>query len=177
MNTIFYRIFGTEDKCYESFAKIYTVSFPIFEQRDEEQQTAAFKDSRYHLLVTLENETVASFISYWDFETYVYIEHLAVNPSLRGKNIGSETLDAFAGFIGKTIILEIDPPVDNVSKKRLQFYERLGYKTNPYKHSHPAYKPQQYKPHELLVLSNPDSLDEEGYNTFFRDLRDIVMKA
>lgn len=176
MKEKFHRITGKKDKYYTSFAEIYAVSFPIFEQRDEKQQLSAFQNEHYHLLAVIEDDTLVSFISYWDFDTYVYIEHLAVNPILRGRNAGSNTLIAFADFIEKTIILEIDPPVDEVSNKRLRFYEKLGYKTNPYQHFHPAYKPEHFPPHELLVLSNPAGLSEREYEQFFRDLTDIVMK-
>lgn len=176
MDNLFYHITGTQDKYYNTFKDIYSVSFPIYEQRDEKQQAYAFTDTHYHLLATIEDDVLVSFISYWEFDTYVYIEHLAVNPGLRGRNAGSKTLSAFAEHIQKTIILEIDPPVDEISRKRLRFYEKLGYKTNPYKHFHPAYMPQQYEPHELLVLSNPASLDKAEYKQFYKDLKSVVMK-
>lgn len=170
----FYRITDVQDKWYKPFAEIYKVSFPVHEQRNELQQATAFSDSRYHLIITTEDEKLLSFIAYWDFDEYVYIEHLAVNPQFRGRNIGSQALNDFAGLVANTVILEIDPLTDDVSKKRLGFYEKLGYKLNTYRHFHPPYNPQ-FPPHELLVLSLHRELSREDYNRFERDLREVVM--
>lgn len=171
----FYRISGTEDVWYKPFYEIYAVSFPVYEQRNRNQQLTAFSDGHYNLLVQKEEELLSSFISYWEFDDYIYIEHLAVNPELRGQNIGSQTLTAFAETTDKTIILEIDPLRDEIARKRLRFYQNLGYQLNRYTHYHPPYNPE-YPPHELLVLSFPEKLSEEQYNRFAHDLNDIIMR-
>ena len=172
----FYRIKDTEDKWYKSFREIYAVSFPVHEQRDERQQEEAFEDKRYHIVIKTDEDKLVSFIAYWDFKDYVYIEHLAVNPELRGQNKGCELMEDFAEFISKTIILEIDPPVDDVSKKRLKFYKKMGYEVNPYIHFHPAYK-EGLLPHELVVLSLNRQLEKSEYYDFYDDLCNIVMKT
>jgi len=171
----FYRIKDTKGIWYKSFLEIYTISFPVHEQRNSRQQEEAFGDDRYHLVIKTEGELLVSFIAYWDFPDYVYIEHLAVNPDLRGQNKGSELLNDFAAITDKTIILEIDPPVDEMSWKRLSFYERLGYIPNTYTHYHPAYN-KANKPHKLLVLSYKEELTEKVYGQFYKDLCNIVMK-
>lgn len=170
----FYKITSTEDKWYNAFRDIYMLSFPVFEQRNDQQQLAAFHNKNYHLWAILENEKLISFISFWNFEAYLYIEHLAVNPELRGKNIGSKTLNYFAKEVKKNILLEIDPPIDEVSKNRLRFYSRLEYKANHWKHLHPPYN-SAYPPHELVVLSLHQALKEEQYQQFYSDLINIVM--
>ncbi|GEM_PF-78613 len=170
----FYRIKSVKDKYYSAFYDIYSQSFPIHEQRNVEQQVMAFDSEDYHLVCLLEQDEILSFIAYWDFNSYVYIEHLAVNHKMRGKNIGSETLSLFAHVIQKTIILEIDPLIDEIALKRYRFYEKLGYISNPYLHHHPAYN-REYTPHKLVVLSYPNKLDQTQYNKFNNDLRDIVM--
>lgn len=170
----FYRIKDIEDRFYPAFYNIYFQSFPIHEQRNSIQQAIAFRDDRYHLIALTEDENILSFIAYWDFDTYVYIEHLAVNSEMRGQNIGSRTLSFFAEVIKKTIILEIDPLIDEVAQKRYRFYEKLGYISNPYSHHHPPYNPE-YPPHELVVLSYPRKLNEAEYHQFKADLTQIVM--
>ena len=174
MTQSFYRISSSGDKWYKPFKEIYTVSFPIHEQRTEAQQQAAFADDHYHLLVLIESDNLLSFIAYWDFSDYVYIEHLAVNPQFRGQEIGSKMLIAFAEKVEKTVLLEIDPLVDDISKKRLRFYKKLGYMVNPYEHFHPAYNPD-YLPHQLLLLSHDIELVQSQFDKFSDDLANIVM--
>lgn len=172
---IFHKINDKNDAWYKAFRDIYEVSFPVFEQRSEEQQLKAFDHMSYNLLIKTDNDTLVSFISYWDFAEYVYIEHLAVNAQMRGMNEGSKMLNDFAKIIGKMILLEIDPPINEIAKKRLSFYERLGYKTNPYKHLHPPYN-KDYPPHELVVLSLNKEISQNQYNQFYNDLANVVMK-
>jgi len=174
----FYKITSSDDSWYKEFWKIYSMSFPIYEQRNSEQQLYAFENVRYNLFcqVDFDKGMLNSFISFWEFDEYVYIEHLAVNERLRGNNIGTTMLEQFKDVIKKTVILEIDPIIDNVSQKRLEFYQKLDFRLNPYEHYHPAYD-KNYKPHKLLVLSTERELTPDLYQIFKNDLDQVVMKC
>ena len=41
---------SSQHELYDSWRKLYTVSFPIFEQRTQEQQEKAFSCADYHLV-------------------------------------------------------------------------------------------------------------------------------
>lgn len=62
-----------QDPLYPAFEQVYATSFPLFEQRTEQQQEQAFQSPNYHLEVYLKDNLFIGFISYWDFSTYVYI--------------------------------------------------------------------------------------------------------
>ena len=47
---------------------------------------------------------------------------------MRGRGYGAQAL-SLLGERKKTVILEIDPPNDEVSARRKAFYERAGYKS------------------------------------------------
>ena len=66
-------ITSNTDPNYASFRSLYQGSFPIFEQRTESEQLAAFSDSHYRLIVYTEKETLAAFIGAWDFNGYIEI--------------------------------------------------------------------------------------------------------
>ncbi len=70
----------------------------------------------------------------------------------------------------KTIILEIDPPVDEKSKRRMGFYERVGFLQNSFDHIHPPYH-NGIKGHELVVMSYPEKLSISEYDLFFQYLK------
>ncbi len=160
---------------YQSFRDLYVESFPIFEQRTATQQAYAFQCERYKLLVFTDGDTFLGFISYWDFDTYRYVEHFAVNAVLRGKGYGSRMLQAFLQTTDKVTLLEIDPVVDSVSEARLRFYKKCGFHENPYPHRHPAYR-SEYKPHSLEVLTAKRKITKEEYKRFYMDLSKTVMK-
>lgn len=160
---------------YKSFHDLYNTSFPVFEQRSAEQQKEAFQEEQYKLLAFTEGETFLGFISYWEFDTYRYVEHFAVNAELRGKGYGSTMLREFLQSTGKVILLEIDPITDSVSEARLRFYKRCGFYENAYPHKHPAYR-SDYAPHDLIVLTSKREISKEEYQDFYMDLSNVVMK-
>lgn len=160
---------------YNQFKELYTISFPIFEQRTEEQQEKAFNHSAYHLSGYEENNAFIGFISYWEFEEYIYIEHFAINQELRGKGYGNKILNDFITIkTPKIVLLEIDPIVDEVSEARLRFYRRCGFYENPYPHIHPPYR-NGNKGHSLVVLTTQREITEKEYQTFHTELTEVVM--
>lgn len=74
----------------------------------------------------------------------------------------------------KTLILEIDPPVDELSRRRKGFYERCGFAENPYEHIHPPYH-WGNSGHELVVMTWPGRISREEYSAFARYLHERVM--
>lgn len=160
---------------YGWFAALYAKSFPIYEQRTEAQLRAAFESKEYHLLAFTEGGRAVGFVCFWAFDTYLYIEHLAVSRDLRGRGYGSQILkQVVRGASGKRVLLEIDPVTDEVSAARLRFYEQSGFYAAPYAHRHPPYR-AGYEAHELLVLSHGTPLSEDEYALFAHDLLVTVM--
>lgn len=162
---------------YKAFREIYDISFPIFEQRTEQQQTDAFADSRYHLDCYTGNEPgrLQGFIAYWRFENYTYVEHFAIHPDERGKGLGGQILSNLIEQESGRVLLEIDPVVDEISAARLRFYQSYGFVENSYAHIHPAYR-EEYPDHSLVVLSTEGMMSNAEYEVFASDLNLIVMK-
>lgn len=132
------------------------------------------RDPRYHCQIFYQDGLLLGFIFWWACGEQIYIEHLAINPALRGRNYGSRLLAEFCERAGKTVILEIDPPEDEIAIRRLRFYQGLGFCLNDYAHVHPPYQPD-YEGHALRVLSYPALLDEEDYLRFNRVMVEEVM--
>lgn len=165
---------NTSDPLYAPFIALYAQSFPIFEQRTASQQEKAFASPSYHLSAYHEADTLVGFISYWEFETYIYIEHLAVNQATRGKGYGSKLMKELIASTSKIILLEIDPIVDDISASRLRFYQHLGFYSNSHTHTHPPYR-EGYSAHPLVVLTTQRAITQVEYQLFSHDLTHIVM--
>ena len=90
-------------------------------------------------------------------------------PEMRGRGY------LLLGERKKTVILEIDPPNDEVSVRRKAFYERAGYRANPFEHIHPPYH-SEYKGHRLVVMTCPTAISENEYKNFNSYLENVVMK-
>lgn len=159
---------------YTTFENLYKNSFPIFEQRTVEQQEKAFASDKYHLDCYFKEGLFIGFISYWEFDDYIYIEHFAILRELRGSGYGSTLLKEFICRNSKQALLEIDPVTDEISAARLRFYKACGFYENSYLHTHPPYR-NEFEGHSLVILTTNNEINEEKYFRFSSDLKNIVM--
>ena len=73
----------------EKVWRLYEESFPAHERRSLTAQEQAFADCRARSKVMLDDEgEVMALVFYWLYAGMVYVEFLAVNPAMRGRNIG-----------------------------------------------------------------------------------------
>ena len=167
-----HRITQVKDPLYEKALRLYSISFPAHEQREALSQTQILQQEEYHFDVICDNGELIGEILYWDIGGACYIEHFCVLPAMRNKHYGQKILNAYQVT---PLILEIDPPVDDVSIRRKGFYERCGFIENPYTHIHPAYHKENVG-HTLVIMSSPKILETDEYERFNHYLQNTVMK-
>lgn len=153
--------------------KLYEESFPLAERRKEEDHLRAAADERFFPLSAWEGNQLMGILFYWEWESYRYLEYLAVNPELRGHGHGSEILRHLCDT-DHTVILEIDPLSNELSVRRLQFYERAGFTLTPYRFMHLPYR-KEAQPIELLILSYPKMITKEQHNHFLQFVNERVI--
>ena len=158
---------------YGKALELYGISFPFHEQRERPSQDRILCDSEYHFSLVHEGGDFVALVLFWETEDFIYIEHLAVLPEMRGHGYGQRTL-GYLGKKGKTLILEIDPPSDSISERRKGFYLRCGFRENPFRHIHPPYH-EGYDGHELALMTYPRTISDELYGSFLSYLRTRVM--
>jgi len=169
------RITTTEDPLFQKFWQIYTESFAYIERRDIELQQTAFTSPFYRLDVYLKKSEVAGFMGYWIFNQYIYVEHFAIARNQQGTGKGTLMMKTLQQQTKKIILLEIEPVVDETTKRRWLFYEKLGFLKTPHFHLMPVYHPGDDPNVRLDVLSYPFVIDEALYNQYDRDMKSIVM--
>ena len=152
---------------------LYEQSFPLHERRTLVAQCRRMDAPGYHFDLLLEEEELCGILLWWEAEGTRYVEHLAVCPGLRGSGTGSRALAAFLRE-GGPVVLEIDPPVDPLSRRRQEFYRRNGFFSNPYPHVHPPYR-KGFPGHPLVVMSSPAPISRTEYRQFYRFLDRVVM--
>lgn len=152
----------------ENFDKIFElmqISFPENEFRTYENQKKLLENPSYNIITKVDSDNnVVAFLAFWSFNNFNFIEHLAVNPNFRGKGTGTKIVSEFINSNKeKPIILEIEPPCDVISEKRLKFYEKLGFKLNDYEYFQPPLR-ENSKPYKLNVMSYPEKLNQKKFN-------------
>ena len=158
---------------YLIYAKeVYEYSFPP-EERLDFDKVLQRQDERYQMKIILdESDNAAGILFYWNFDTFVYIEHFAFSHSQRGKGQGSAVLKEFTTAQKLPVILEIELPETLDAQRRLDFYQRLGFVKNEYPYIQPPYSKE--KPSvEMLILSTEilsKSRFEEVKTTLYREM-------
>ena len=161
------------------FISLYELSFPVDERRlyESPEHFLAFLKSRegkFCAYEIMDGGSFAGFITSWEFEGYVYVEHFAVDGSMRGSGIGSEAFSLLlekAAQKGKPLILEVEMPEDELSRRRIGFYERLGGKLRTdFEYVQPPYR-KDSSPLPMRIMTWGEI--ELGPDTLRPMLRDV----
>lgn len=164
----------------EHFARLFEImeySFPEDERRDFEEQFGEFSKPFFHSMC-YEPDGIAGFMNYWDLGSFVYLEHFAVARELRGNGLGAKLMEEFFGTVGgRPVILEAEPPeLNETARRRVAFYERLGFNLNPHEYYQPPYKPVG-RPVRLVIMSAPKALTDEEFfrarTVLYRDAYEV----
>lgn len=129
---------------WDSLVAVYQESFPIEEQRPiEDIARLLIEDKRYAIYALLDAEKhFLGFITTWNFGEFIYIEHFALSPVFRSQGNGTKALTIFIRSQSLPILLEVEPPVDETSQRRIRFYKRCGFTLYDYPYIQPPYTPQ-----------------------------------
>ena len=167
------RITSTMHPLYQKAMDLYGISFPVHEQRETRSQKQILTQDAYHFDIIYDDEgKFIGEILYWEIAGFFYIEHFCILPAMRNKHYGQKILNTYQSA---PLILEIDPPEDEISIRRKGFYERCGFVENPYRHIHPPYHAENHG-HELVIMSSPKMLETDEYSRFNQYLQGTVMK-
>lgn len=136
--------------------RIYTESFPQDERRDFDEVVRLLRENDDFKMVLLsDGERPVGFISYWPWSDFVYMEHFAVDSSCRGGGYGAAGMAALLEQTGQPAVLEVEKPENELSRRRIGFYERLGFVLSTLPYIQPAYSPDR-NPMELYLMSHGD---------------------
>jgi N-acetylglutamate synthase-like GNAT family acetyltransferase len=152
-------------KKFDKIFDLMKTSFPENEYRTYENQKKLL-DKKEYKIITKEDEkgeTIA-FLSLWSALEFDFIEHFAVSPMCRGGGVGSEMMKNLMQNTNKPIILEIEIPHDEMSIKRLHFYERLGFKLNEHEYYQLPLR-KNAKPLKMNLMSYPEKLSRERFES------------
>ena len=169
------RIKNTDDQHFAEFWALYSSSFPLNERRLSSQQTDVFKKQEYQVDIYLSDNHVVGFIAFWTTKDFIYIEHLAIAPEVRSKGLGSAILKPFIERETIPVILEIEPTIDDLTHRRLKFYDSLGFIQNEHLHFQPPYHPED-QPLKFEILTYPHQISVDLYSQFSQFQKKTVMK-
>ena len=157
----------------EDFPKVYGImeqSFPKEERRSYEGQLALMERGNYRIY-GVEGPTggLRGFMAVWELKGYCFLEHFAVSPTERNSGLGTGMLGELKELYREPICLEAEPPVDEITRRRVAFYERNGF----YLHAYPYQQPslgEGRSPVPLQIMTTEERLTPEAFETLKKTL-------
>ena len=124
---------------YPEANQLLHLAFPPEERREDEQQRIVTDTNKmFQALAIISNFDFAGFVNIWHLNGVIYIEHIAIVPELRNQGIASDALRHLM-LHNRPIILEVELPHDDESRRRISFYERNGFVLRPTEYTQPPY--------------------------------------
>jgi ribosomal protein S18 acetylase RimI-like enzyme len=119
--------------------ELYCSAFPANERREYSGLVQLLYNAECVVNLIFADQKIAGFIIVWEFQNFVFIEHFAIEPELRGQGIGEKSLTIITKNYYKPVILETEPPIDEMSKRRVGFYQRNGFHLLRNQYFQPSY--------------------------------------
>ena len=157
---------GEFDRVYE----IMAASFPADEHRPYGEQKTLLAREEYEVyLWTGEDGGIRAFAAVWEFGSFAFVEHLAVDPLWRNHGVGGEFLQALLAALGKLVCLEVEPPESEITARRIGFYQRHNFFLNPYPYTQPPISAGR-RPVPLQLMTYGRSISAEEFAEMKRTL-------
>ncbi len=157
----------------KDFPGIYEImeqSFPKEEYRPYRDQLALMERECYRIYGE-EDPTGAlrGFMAVWELTGYCFLEHFAVAPTERNGGLGSGMLGELKDLYCEPICLEVEPPENGVTCRRVAFYERNGFTLHTYAYEQPSLG-EGRKPVPLQLMTTGAGLSQEAFEKLKRTL-------
>ena len=163
------------EKTFDEIFPLLEAAFPVTELRIKQDQYSLLQEEAYCLYGVRKDGLFAAVFAVWEFADFLYIEHFAVKEEHRNSGYGGMLLDMLLEEKGKPMVLEVEVPEDELTCRRVGFYERHGLIYNDY----PYLQPPLRKGNDMLPLrfmTKPGAVDEKTYERYKKQIYQSVYK-
>ena len=141
----------------EEFDRLYQIlsnNFPTKEIKEYNYMKDTFHAGLYQVLTLKDNDQIVGIMSFYQHDDFRFIDYFAIDGSLKGKGMGSKMLQYFINLDDKMVILEVEHPEDEQSKRRIAFYQRNGlYLNNQFEYFVPPVRNLKHRLYFHLMSS------------------------
>ncbi|SHF31674.1 GNAT family N-acetyltransferase [Dysgonomonas macrotermitis] len=158
----------------EFVEKLYIESFPANERRPVlEMHHVMDEDKRFSVFLLVNEEEVrVGFVTIWDLNSFLFIEHFAISPEQRNSGSGSKAMQALIAGTKQPLVGEIElPGSSDFAARRYRFYEKLGFEIWDMEYAQPPYV-EGYDSIPMLMLTYRDL----NFPTDFEKVKNTIYK-
>jgi ribosomal protein S18 acetylase RimI-like enzyme len=164
---------NTEHPLFAPAWHLYRRSFPPEERRGLRTQRKIMNHPLYHFEIITDKGEFTGFVLWWGFDDVRYLEHLATTPRRRGKGYGRRILEKFVSASELPVLLEVELPVTETGRRRIDFYRRAGFVLNGHAYRQPPYK-KGGDGVPLMLMTYPDAITGEEAARFCRLYHPVI---
>lgn len=154
---------------FDSVFPIMDEAFPEDEIREKEDQKELFSSPYYHFYIIKRQIKTVGILAAWEFDSFRFIEHLAVDRKCRGAGIGHTLLNEYIQMDERPVVLEVELPENEISRRRIAFYQDLGFYLNGFSYCQPPLRKGQ-SDKTLLIMSYPAPVKPEDFEPVKREI-------
>lgn len=162
---------------FQQATSLYESAFPKEERRPINLWQKMWKENeRFHIDIILldDGETFVGLLSYWLLGDFVYVEHFATMPCVRGRGLGGEVVSAFMKrHKNVPILLEVELPHTPLAIRRIAFYQRQGFTLLPFEYLQPPYNKGD-APLPLQIMCTRSDVVSKRYDEYVNTLHHYV---
>lgn len=152
----------TKDNAYAFVENLLHESFPEAERREEELQRKNVDNNAAFTCFLIADDSVRiGVITVWKLEGFFYIEHLATSPSVRNKGYGKKIMEELQNQFPGIIVLEVENPTDDMSRRRIGFYQRCGFRLCERNYVQPPYRRGGESLPMFLMYAGAESIESD----------------
>lgn len=158
----------------EFVEKLYIESFPANERRPVlELHHVMQDDKRFEVFLLVNEEEVrVGFITIWNFEYFLFIEHFAISPEQRNNGSGTQSLVALFRETKLPLVGEIElPESSDFAARRYRFYKKNGFEVWDMEYAQPPYV-EGFDNIPMKILTYRDL----GFPANFEIVRNLIYK-
>lgn len=163
----------TDHPQYPFVENLLHQSFPPEERREDAAQRAnTDHHPQFSCYLITDDDTPIGVITVWSLDGFHYLEHLATAPCVRNKGYGQQIIGEIKRRVQGTLVLEAEPPTEEMSRRRIAFYERNGFTLCHRPYLQPPYRQADKAFPLLLMSSGTDGIDDR-----FEQIRDEIHRT
>jgi ribosomal protein S18 acetylase RimI-like enzyme len=157
----------------DDIEQIYLNSFPSDERKEWQELKDLLNHPNFSLNKIVQGGKSIGLITFWDLPDFVFIEHFAIHESHRGKGTGVSVIKIITEEKPIKIVVEVEEPTTVSNRRRIAFYERLGFTLNEDVYYQPPYSTDKNEV-KMLLMSYPEKIKTNNFEEIKTQIHQLV---
>lgn len=143
-------------------------AFPPTERRILSAQYELLKHPLYVIHTLEQDGRIVAFMAVWKLSGVTFLEHFAVDAHFRNNGLGGKMLERLR-MEGTRLVLEVELPTDELTRRRIAFYRRHGMCLNEREYAQLPLRAGDV-PTPMYLMSSSEELGEEEFIRVRREI-------